>query len=41
MAFFHVVDRRQRRGFPGSTVAAACGGRFVPQSARRRGAMAV
>ena len=32
-AFFHLVDRRQRRGIPGSTVAASCGGRLVPQSA--------
>jgi hypothetical protein len=35
MAFGHVVDRRKRRGFPGSTVAASCGGRLVPQSASR------
>ena len=33
MTFFHVVDRWKRRGFPGSTIAASCGGRLVPQPA--------
>ena len=33
MAFFHLVDRRQPRGFPGPTVAASCGGRLFPRSA--------
>ena len=32
-ALFPVIDRRPRRGFPGSTAIASCPGRFVPQTA--------
>ena len=32
-AFFHVVDRGKRRGFPGSKAIASCSGRRVPRSA--------
>ena len=32
-AFFCLIDRRQRRGFPGSMAIASCSGRRVPQSA--------
>ena len=35
-ALFPMVDRWTRRGFPGSTTAASCGGRRVPQPARHR-----
>jgi hypothetical protein len=31
MTFFHSVDRRKRRGFPGSTTAASSGGPLYPQ----------
>ena len=31
----HEVDRRKRRGFPGSTAAASSGGRLYPRAARR------
>jgi len=33
MAFFRLADRRQHRGFPGSTAIASCSARLAPQFA--------
>jgi hypothetical protein len=39
MAFFHLGNARKRRGFSGLPLAASCGGRLVPESARLLAAM--